>query len=49
MPRVSTGTVVCLHAGRIEEREAPAVGNQLPGIGRSAVCVELRKLKGRVL
>ena len=34
-------SVVGLHAGRIEEHKAPAVGDELPGVGRASVCVQL--------
>jgi len=41
-----SGSIVCLHACRIEEHKAPAVGDELPGIRRASVCIQLRKLKG---
>ena len=42
-----TFAVVSLHAGRIEQSESPTRRDQLPGVGRIAVRVQLRKLKGR--
>ena len=40
-----SGAVIGLNAGRIEQREAPAIGDQLPSVGRIAIRVPLRKLK----
>ena len=44
-----TGSVIGLHTGGVEEDKAPAVGDELPGVRRPSVFVELRKLKGSCL
>ena len=39
------GAVVGLHAGWVEQREAPAGGDQLPRVGQVAIFIHLRELK----
>src|SRR5580704_16891114 len=39
------GSIVSLHAGRVEENKSPTGRDQLPGVGQAAVFIQLWKLE----